>query len=125
MGSTIKNFKKTVWKVSDILGFEVFDQDGIELGLLTDVFSTGNNDIWTIKSESEELLIPALKSIVTKIDMSERRIFVSLPEGYSDTYGTKVKLEDTIVIEDSFGLMVYEDWYINNISRYVCWTYDL
>lgn len=125
MGSTIKNFKKTVWKVSDILGFEVFDQDGIELGLLTDVFSTGNNDIWTIKSESEELLIPALKSIVTKVDMSGRRIFVSLPEGYSDTYGTKVKLEDTIIVEDSFGLMVYEDWYINNISRYVCWTYDL
>ena len=125
MGSTIKNFKKTVWKVSDILGFEVFDQVVIELGLLADVFSTGNNDLWTIKSESEELLIPALKSIVTKVDMSGRRIFVSLPEGYSDTYGTKVKLEDTIVIEDSFGLMVYEDWYINNISRYVCWTYDL
>ncbi len=109
MDSTIKNFKKTVWKVSDILGFEVFDQDGIELGLLTDVFSTGNNDIWTIKSESEELLIPALKGIVTKVDMSGRRIFVSLPEGYSDTYGTKVKLEDTIIVEDSFGLMVYED----------------
>ena len=125
MGSTIKNFKKTVWKVSDILGFEVFDQDGIELGLLADVFSTGNNDIWTIKSESEELLIPALKSIVTKVDISGKRIFVSLPEGYSDTCGTKVKLEDTIVIEDSFGLMVYEDWYINNISGYVCWTYNL
>ena len=109
MGSTIKHLKKAIWKVSDILGFEVFDQDGIELGLLADVFSTGNNDIWTIKSESEELLIPALKSIVTKVDISGRRIFVSLPEGYSDTYGTKVKLEDTVVMEDFFGFMVYED----------------
>ena len=109
MGSIRKKNAKTSWKVADILGFEVFDQDGIELGLLTDVFSTGNNDIWTIKSESEELLIPALKSIVTKVDMSGRRIFVSLPEGYSDIYGTKIKLEDAVVVEEFSGITVYED----------------
>ncbi len=109
MGSATKSFKKSVWKVADILGFEVFDQDGTELGLLADVFSTGNNDVWTIKSESEELLIPALKSIVTKVDLSGKRIFVSLPEGYSDTYGTKVKLEDAVVTDEFSGLIVYED----------------
>jgi len=109
MGSVSKNATKSTWKVADILGFEVFDQDGTKLGLLADVISTGNNDVWTIKSDSEELLIPALKSIVTKVDISKKRIFVSLPEGYSDTYGTKVKLEDVIVIEEFSGLTVYED----------------
>ncbi len=102
-----KNLK---WKVSDILGFEVFDRDGNILGLLSDVVATGTNDIWNIKSEEEELLIPALKSIVSKVDIANKKIFVCLPEGYSDIYGTKTKLEDAIeIIEDFNGFVVYED----------------
>ena len=109
MGSVRRKTAKTTWKVADILGFEVFDQDGNLLGLLADVISTGNNDVWTIKSETEELLIPALKSIVTKVDISAKRIFVSLPDGYVDIYGTKVKLEDAVVVEEFSGITVYED----------------
>lgn len=109
MGSIRKKNAKTSWKVADILGFEVFDQDGNLLGLLADVISTGNNDVWTIKSDTEELLIPALKSIVTKVDISAKRIFVSLPDGYVDIYGTKVKLEDAVVVEEFSGITVYED----------------
>ena len=109
MGSIRKKPAKTSWKVADILGFEVFDQDGNLLGLLADVISTGNNDVWTIKSDTEELLIPALKSIVTKVDISAKRIFVSLPDGYVDIYGTKVKLEDVVVVEEFSGITVYED----------------
>ena len=125
MGSVRKTAAKTKWKVADILGFEVIDQDGNKLGLLTDVISTGNNDVWTIKSDIEELLIPALKSIVTKVDISKKRIFVSLPEGYSADYGTKIKLEDAVVVEEIAGITVYEDWYINNFSRNVSGAYDL
>ena len=109
MSSVRRKNAKTTWKVADILGFEVFDQDGNLLGLLADVISTGNNDVWTIKSETEELLIPALKSIVTKVDISAKRIFVSLPDGYVDIYGTKVKLEDAVVVEEFSGITVYED----------------
>jgi 16S rRNA processing protein RimM len=109
MGSVRKTTVKNSWKVADILGFEVIDQDGTKLGLLSDVISTGNNDVWTIKSDTEELLIPALKSIVTKVDISKKRIFVSLPEGYSTDYGTRIKLEDAVVVEEVSGITVYED----------------
>ena len=110
MGSVRKTAAKTTWKVADSLGFEVFDQDGNSLGLLSNVFSTGNNDVWSIKSQAEEILIPALKTIVSKVDMATKKIFVCLPEGYSDIYGTKIKLEDTIeFIEDYSGFIVYED----------------
>lgn len=109
MSNISKTAAKSTWKVADILGFEVIDQDGNNLGLLVNVLATGTNDIWTIKSDMEELLIPALKSIVKKVDMSKKRIFVSLPDGYVDVYGTKVKLEDVAVLEEFSGLTVYED----------------
>ena len=111
MKNTKKTSVKTSWKVADILGFEVYDQDGISLGLLTDVITTGNNDVWTIKSDYQEVLIPALKSIVYKVDTAEKKIFVVLPKGYIDIYGTKVKLEEAAIPESSqpFGYVIYED----------------
>ncbi len=108
MGSIDKTAAQK-WKVNDILGFEVYDQDGNKLGLLAGVLATGNNDVWTIKSENEEILIPALKSIVTKVSVSRKKIFVSLPDGYVDIYGTKVKLEDAVAAEEFSGYIVYED----------------
>ncbi len=106
-----RNSSVSKWKVADILGSEVYDSDGSFLGLLTDVMSTGSNDVWTIKSEDEEILIPALKSIVLKVEVLEKKIFVNLPEGYADIYGTKVKLDQTVAVaaDDFCGYYVYED----------------
>ena len=94
------------WKVKDILGFEVYDNKSNKLGLLTEVMATGANDVWIIKSQEEELLIPALKTIVTEVNMLRKKIFVTLPEGYESLYGTKIKLDD--ILEYS-GYIVYED----------------
>ncbi|MDD5021298.1 MAG: PRC-barrel domain-containing protein [Endomicrobiaceae bacterium] len=94
------------WKVKDILGFEVYDNKSNKLGLLTEVMATGANDVWIIKSQEEELLIPALKTIVTEVNMLRKKIFVTLPEGYESMYGTKIKLDD--ILEYS-GYIVYED----------------
>jgi len=94
------------WKIEDILGFEVYDNKSNKLGLLTEVMATGANDVWIIKSQEEELLIPALKTIVTEVNMLRKKIFVTLPEGYESMYGTKIKLDD--ILEYS-GYIVYED----------------
>ncbi len=94
------------WKVKDILGFEVYDNKSNKLGLLAEVMATGANDVWVIKSQTEEILIPALKTIVNEVNMSRRKIFVTLPEGYEGMYGTKIKLDDIL---EYAGYIVYED----------------
>ncbi|GAB1402621.1 hypothetical protein MASR1M68_15320 [Elusimicrobiota bacterium] len=94
------------WKVKDILGFEVYDNKSNKLGLLAEVMATGANDVWVIKSQSEEILIPALKTIVNEVNMSRKKIFVTLPEGYEGMYGTKIKLDDIL---EYAGYIVYED----------------
>jgi len=94
------------WKIKDILGFEVYDNKSNKLGLLSDVMTTGSNDIWVIKSHEEELLIPALKSIVTEVNILRKKIFVTLPEGYESMYGSKIKIDDIL---EYAGYIVYED----------------
>ncbi len=98
--------KDLKWKIADILGFEVYDSKSSKLGFLADVITTGANDIWVIKSHDEELLIPALKSVVTEVNISRKKIFVTLPEGYESIYGTKIKLDDVL---EYAGYIVYED----------------
>lgn len=67
--------------IRDLLGCLVYNE-GIPLGTLSDVMQTGANDVYEVTSESgEEILIPAIKSVVRNVDVVGRRIDVVLPEG--------------------------------------------
>ncbi|MDR1523413.1 MAG: PRC-barrel domain-containing protein [Endomicrobium sp.] len=94
------------WKVSDILGFEVFNQNGYRLGILSDVISTGSNDIWVVKYYNEEVLIPALKNVIKEVNIARKKIFVVLPKEYDDIYGQVKSADDTFEYN---GYFVYED----------------
>lgn len=67
--------------IADIIGLHVFDTNGESLGLVSDVISTGSNDVYVVKSDDDEILIPALKSVVREINIQEGRMTVELPEG--------------------------------------------
>jgi 16S rRNA processing protein RimM len=94
------------WKVSDILGFEVFNQNGKRVGILSDIILTGSNDVWVVKYYNEEVLIPALKNIVKEVNVIRKKIFVVLPKEYEDIYG-QVKSADDVL--EYNGYFVYED----------------
>ncbi|MDR1663017.1 MAG: PRC-barrel domain-containing protein [Endomicrobium sp.] len=94
------------WKVSDILGFEVFNQRGNLIGVLSDVILTGSNDVWVVKYYNEEVLIPALKSVVKEVNSARKKIFVVLPKEHDKIYG-KVKSADDAL--EYSGYYVYED----------------
>ena len=94
------------WKVSDILGFEVFNQTGERLGILSDVISTGSNDVWVVKYDNEEHLIPALRSVIKEVNLSRKKIFVELPSGFESAYGPAKSADGVLEYN---GYMVYED----------------
>ncbi len=58
----------------DIIGCEVFDDTG-KLGTVTNVLKTGSNDVFQVEGESE-ILIPALKAVIKKIDVPNKKILV-------------------------------------------------
>ena len=65
-----------------ILGFRALAEDGRELGALTEILSTGANDVYVLKSsEGKELLLPAIPDVILAINMEKREIRVHLLEG--------------------------------------------
>ena len=61
--------------LADLRECTVFDTEGKELGQIYDVIQTKNNDVYWIR-KPKELLIPVLKSIVTDINIDERKIII-------------------------------------------------
>ena len=70
--------------IADLVGLPVIDADsGKEYGILDDVINTGASDIYVIKSEDGEKMMPAVDEFVKEIDL-ERGIFVTPIEGMFD-----------------------------------------
>jgi 16S rRNA processing protein RimM len=68
----------------ELIGLDVVDSDGGYLGRIASIIQTGSNDVYVIrdpqKDESQELLIPAIDSVVLEIDLQQRIMRVELPE---------------------------------------------
>ncbi len=69
--------------ISEIIGCLVYENN-ILLGKIYDVIETGSNDVYVVKTKKTDLLIPALKSVVKKVDIDSKKIEVVLPEGLVD-----------------------------------------
>ena len=67
--------------IHDIIGLEVYTVNDIKLGKITNVLQPGANDVYVVKNEKKEYLIPAVKDIVKKIDLSEKKIIIDPIEG--------------------------------------------
>ncbi len=69
----------------DLIGMGVYSINGTLLGRLEAVMQTGSNDVYVVKrpggGPDDDILVPALKSVVLEIDLENRRIRVDLPEG--------------------------------------------
>ncbi|WP_350344919.1 ribosome maturation factor RimM [Proteinivorax tanatarense] len=81
--SDIKNLPKDRFYFFQLEGCNVYTSTGEFLGVLTSVKRTGSNDVYIVKGE-REFLIPALKKVVTKVDVDNKRIVITPMEGMLD-----------------------------------------
>jgi 16S rRNA processing protein RimM len=65
----------------DLIGLRVYSVQGEYLGQLASIIETGSNDVYVVKNNEQEILIPALASVVRKIELDRGRMEVDLPEG--------------------------------------------
>ncbi len=65
----------------ELIGMAVYALDGVYLGRLESILQTGSNDVYVVREADRETLVPALASVVRRIDTARRRMEVVLPEG--------------------------------------------
>ena len=69
----------------EIIGCEVFDENGKSLGEISEILTPGANDVWVIKSQNgKEILIPYIEDVVKKIDIENKKIDIEVMEGLID-----------------------------------------
>ncbi|MCU6763447.1 Ribosome maturation factor rimM [uncultured Roseburia sp.] len=77
--------KKDEYFIADMIGLQVVSDENEFLGKLSDVIQTGANDVYVIQNETgEELLIPAIKDCILKVDMEQGQMLVHLLPGLRD-----------------------------------------
>ena len=73
--------------IQDLIGLEVIDADsGDFYGHITQVSSTGANDVYHIKKENREYLMPAVKEMVPEINIEKGTVLVRPIEGIFDDH---------------------------------------
>ena len=64
-----------------LIGMQVFTTDGENLGRIREILETGSNDVYIVRNDSGELLIPATVQVVQQVDVAGNRMVVQLPDG--------------------------------------------
>lgn len=74
-----------VYYIADLIGCEVYEEDKEKIGILSDVFNTGANDIYAVSREKKkDLLIPVTDDSIISVDILNKKIIVRLMEGLDE-----------------------------------------
>lgn len=70
--------------VDDLIGLQVVTEDGRILGELVEVLKYTANDVYVVRGEAKEYLLPATYDVIPKIDITEGIILVHVIPGLLD-----------------------------------------
>lgn len=74
--------EKDEYFIADLYGIDVIDEEGVKLGIISNVFQTGANDVYEIEKEDKStFLIPAIKSCVLDVDINNKVMKIHVMEG--------------------------------------------
>ena len=68
----------------ELIGMEVFSEDGEKLGSITEVFETGSNDVYVMKAGKREVYLPATKEVIRQVDRKAKRMVIHVMDGLLD-----------------------------------------
>jgi len=65
----------------DIIGLDVYSEDGNYIGKIESIFPTGSNDVYVCRRKNKEILLPAISHVIKKIDINRQIMTVKIPDG--------------------------------------------
>ena len=77
-----ETLKENSYYIVDIEGCKVYTDDEKFLGKVSEVFSTGSNDVYVVKSDDgKQILLPAIKDVIISVDIENKKMVVRPMEG--------------------------------------------
>ena len=74
--------EKDEYFIFDLIDSEVFSDEGVKLGTLSEIMTSAANDVYVVKMENgKELLIPSIKECILDINAENKKIIVHLLDG--------------------------------------------
>lgn len=70
--------------VHELIGLRVVTTAGKALGNITEVIQTGANDVYVIKGDGDEILVPAIGGVIDAIDVSTGVVSITPLAGMLD-----------------------------------------
>ncbi|MEL6820213.1 MAG: ribosome maturation factor RimM [Calditrichota bacterium] len=70
--------------VHDLIGIKVQNEAGEEIGHVSEVLTNSGNDIYVVKKEQQEVLIPAVEAFIKSVDVLQGCMVVELIDGMLD-----------------------------------------
>lgn len=80
----VDNLSADEYFIFDLINLAVYTTDNQLLGRVKEVLSLSANDVYIVQGEGREFLIPAIKSVVKKIDLEKETILIEPIEGLLD-----------------------------------------
>lgn len=69
----------------EIIGCHMYTTEGEKIGVISSVLSPGANDVWIVeRPKGKDVLIPYIKDVVKKVDVTEKKVIIELMEGLLD-----------------------------------------
>ena len=81
LGDMFKELPEGEYYWRDIIGLNVYTEEGKLLGQIESVFPTGSNDVYVCKGRDREILLPAIADVIKLIDIERKIMNVKLMEG--------------------------------------------
>lgn len=83
--SELVDLEEDEYYYHEIVGCEVFSEEGERLGVVKEILSPAANDVWVAKREKgRDLLIPVIDDVVREVDVDNKRIVIHVMEGLLD-----------------------------------------
>jgi len=74
--------EKGAYFIVDLVGLEVYTEEGEILGTLKEVLQPGANDVYVVENEAkQEILLPVIPDVIKQVDIEGKKIVVKLLEG--------------------------------------------
>jgi 16S rRNA processing protein RimM len=75
-----------IYWIHDLVGLTVQSSSGKTYGTITDILSTGANDVYIVRTEApfnkgKDLLVPAIADVVQRVDIDAGLMSIDLPPG--------------------------------------------